>query len=70
MFFSQASNWILNNIIIINPGIKIFNTDAYYTVKSLETISNIIKTFETGISEIKTKIISVDEKMIHRRLKN
>ena len=33
MFFSQAFNWILNNIVIINPSI-----------------------------EIKTKIISVDEK--------
>lgn len=61
MFFSQTFNWIMNNIVIINPRIGISNTDAYYSEESLKNISNLIKTFDTGVSEIKTKIISVDE---------
>ena len=61
VFFFQTFNWIMNNIVIINPRIGISNTDAYYSAESLENISNLIKTFDTGVSEIKTKVISVDE---------
>lgn len=61
MFFSQTYNWIINNIVVINPHIGISNTDAYYSAESLENISNLIKTFDTGVSEIKTKVISIDE---------
>jgi hypothetical protein len=61
LFFSQTFNWLMNNIILINPSIGISNTDAYYSEESLETISNLIQTFDTGVSEIKTKEITVDE---------
>jgi hypothetical protein len=60
-FFSQAFNWIMNNIILINPSIGISNTDAYYSDESLENISKLIKTFDTGVSDIKTKVITVEE---------
>jgi hypothetical protein len=70
LFFSQTFNWIMNNIIVINPSIGISNTDAYYSEESLESISNLIQTFDTGVSEIKTKKITVDEmsKMIPAEL--
>ncbi|MGN0466399.1 MAG: ATP/GTP-binding protein [Lachnospiraceae bacterium] len=61
LFFLQTFNWIINNIIVINPSIGISNTDAYYSAESLESISKLIQTFDTGVSEIKTKVITVEE---------
>lgn len=61
IFFKNVFNWIINHILVINPNIGISNTDAYYSEESLDTISNLIKTFDTGISEIKTKQITVEE---------
>lgn len=60
-FFSQAFGWIINNIIVINPNIGISNTEAYYNDESLENISNLIQTFDTGVTNIKTKKITIDE---------
>ena len=61
LFFSESFNWIMNNIIVINPNIGISNTEAYYNDESLENISNLIQTFDTGVTEIRTKQITVDE---------
>jgi hypothetical protein len=61
LFFKQIFEWIMNNIIVINPNIGISNTDAYYSEESLESISRLIQTFDTGVSEIKTKEITVEE---------
>lgn len=61
LFFVQTFNWIMNNIIVINPSIGISNTDAYYSAESLESISRLIQTFDTGVSEIKTKVITLEE---------
>ena len=66
-FFRDVFNWMNNNIIILNPNMGISNTDAYYNQESLEKISQLIQTFDTGISQISTRVISMDElsKMIH-----
>lgn len=61
LFFYFIYTWIMNNIIVINPNIGISNTDAFYNAKSLEHISRLIQTFDTGVTDIKTKVISVDE---------
>ncbi len=61
LFFSKTFHWITNNIIIINPNIGISNTDAYYSEESLDNISKLIQTFDTGVSEISTRLISVEE---------
>ncbi len=60
-FFKDVFVWIRNNIIIINPNIGISNTDAYYNDESLEDISKLIQTFDTGVTEIKTRKLTVDE---------
>lgn len=54
LFFKNVFEWLMNHIVVINPNIGISNTDAYYSEESLDTISNLIKTFDTGVSEIKT----------------
>ena len=60
-FFADAFSWIMNNIIVINPNIGISNTEAYYNDESLDNISKLIQTFDTGVTEIKTRKISIDE---------
>lgn len=61
LFFSEAFNWITNNIIVINPNMGISNTEAYYHDESLLNISKLIQTFDTGITDIKTRKITIDE---------
>ena len=61
LFFPETFSWIMNNIIVINPNIGISNTEAYYNDESLENISKLIQTFDTGITDIKTRQITVDE---------
>lgn len=60
-FFPEAFSWIINNVIVINPNIGISNTEAYYNDESLENISKLIQTFDTGVTEIRTREISMDE---------
>ena len=60
-FFNEVFLWLLNNIIILNPNIGISNTNAYYDQKSLERISELIRTFDTGVSKIVTRVISMEE---------
>lgn len=61
VFFPKVFGWLVNNIIIINPSIGISNTEAYYNDESLESISKLIKTFDTGITEIKTRQITIED---------
>ena len=61
LFFIHAFSWIMNNIIVINPNVGISNTEAYYNEESLENISRLIQTFDTGVTDIKTRQITVDE---------
>lgn len=59
-FFKQVFGWIVNNIIVLNPNTGITNFENY-SEKSLESINQLIQTFDTGISEVKTRKISMDE---------
>ncbi len=61
MFFREVFNWLVNHVIIINPNIGISNTEAYYNDESLENIRKLIQTFDTGITDIKIRQITVDE---------
>ena len=61
LFFSEAFGWIMNNVIVINPNMGISNTEAYYNDESLDDISRLIQTFDTGVTDIRTKQITIDE---------
>lgn len=61
IFLIEAFSWIMTNIIVINPNIGISNTEAYYNDESLENISKLIQTFDTGVTDIKTRQITIDE---------
>ena len=60
IFFRNVFGWIMNNIIILNPNTAITNFENY-SEQSLETINQLIQTFDTGISEVGTRQISMDE---------
>lgn len=70
LFFPVVYRWIMQNIIILNPNTALSSTDLYYNEASLENISRLIQTFDTGISKISTKIITIDElsKMVPREV--
>ncbi len=61
LFFQEVFGWIMNNIIVITPNMGISNTEAYYNDESLENISRLIQTFDTGVTEIKTREITTEE---------
>lgn len=61
IFFKKVFAWLINNIIIINPDRGISSDEAYYTKESLDTISKLIETFDTGVNEINTKEITSEE---------
>lgn len=61
LFFAQAFRWITNNIIVVTPEMGISNTEAYYNDESLDNISKLIQTFDTGVTEIKTRHITIEE---------
>ena len=70
IFFKKVFEWLINNIIIINPDRGISNDEVYYTKESLDTVSKLIETFDTGVNEINTKEITPEElsKMIPKEV--
>lgn len=61
IFFKKVFEWLINNIIIINPDRGISSDEVYYTKESLDTVSKLIETFDTGVNEINTKEITPEE---------
>jgi len=61
LFFQEAFNWIMDNIIVITPQMGISNTEASYNDESLENNSRLIQTFDTGVTEFKTRAITTEE---------
>ena len=61
IFFKKVFEWLINNIIIINPDRGISSDEVYYTKESLDTVSKLIETFDTGVNEINTKEIAPEE---------
>lgn len=60
LFFRYVFGWILDNIIVLNPNTVITNFENY-SEQSLESINQLIQTFDTGISEVRTRKITMDE---------
>lgn len=60
-FFCEVFQWIMNQVIALNPNVGYMNTEAYYNDESLEKISSLIRTFDTGITEVTTQKITYEE---------
>lgn len=61
LFFKETFDWIMNNMIVIAPYMGISSTEAFYNDESLENIAEIIRTFDTGVSDMKMQQITVKE---------
>ena len=61
LFFKKCFDWINRGIVLFLPGASPAENDAYYSEESLESVSALIKTFDTGVSEVKTRKITLDE---------
>ena len=51
----------MNNIILITPNVGISSNESYNSEESLERISELLRSFDTGISSLRTKTIAVEE---------
>ncbi|MDO4720801.1 MAG: ATP-binding protein [Peptostreptococcaceae bacterium] len=61
LFFSEIYDWITNNIVVITPNTKIANFQYYYDQESLVRVNELIREFDTGISEVCIKNIDLEE---------
>lgn len=59
--FSKVFSWLKNNIIVYTPSSKIIDLKYYYNADSLSKINDLIRTFDTGISDIRIDSISIEE---------
>ena len=53
LFFRDVYDWIQNHISIITPDTPLIDLEYYYDDNSLKLINKLIKTFDTGISQVK-----------------
>lgn len=60
-FFKDVFDWIDKGLTICTPQTSLTSFEYYYDEASLSTINELIKTFDTGITEIKINEISIDE---------
>ena len=61
LFFEEVYEWIQNNIIVITPNASLVDFEYYYQDDSLKLVNQLIQTFDTGISQVEIKKISMDE---------
>ena len=60
-FFKEIYQWISKNLIVVIPDTSLRSFEYYYDNASLNLINDLIKTFDTGITEINIVEISMDE---------
>lgn len=61
IFFQEVFKWINENVVVLLPNSKLVNFEQYYDVSSLEEINKLLKSFDTGISEVGIKEIDFEE---------
>ncbi|MBQ7969258.1 MAG: ATP-binding protein [Clostridia bacterium] len=61
LFFKEVYEWISKNLIIVTPNTSLRSFEYYYDNASLSLISDLIKTFDTGITEVNVVEISMEE---------
>ena len=61
IFLKEVFDWICNGLTICTPQTSLTNFEYYYDDASLSAINELIRTFDTGITEIGIDEISIDE---------
>lgn len=60
-FFKKVFNWIDDCLDVCTPHTSLTSFDYYYDEASLSKINELIRTFDTGISEVSITRLSIDE---------
>lgn len=60
-FFHDVFNYLMNNIIVIDPYSGISGKNTYDNEQSINNISALINTFDTGVTSVRTRQISMEE---------
>lgn len=61
LFFQDVYRWFRSNLYVIRPDTPVIDFAYYYDDESLSRINQVIRTFDTGISEVSVKEISLEE---------
>lgn len=61
LFFQEIYRWFRGHLYVIHPNTPLMDFEYYYDDESLSKINQVIKTFDTGISEVIVKNISLEE---------
>ncbi len=61
LFFQDVYRWFRSNLYVIRPDTPLMDFAYYYDDESLNRINQVIRTFDTGISEVSVKEISLEE---------
>lgn len=63
-FFCSIVNvfkWICDKIVVITPSSRFINFQQYYDKESLSKINSLIKTFDTGVSDVRIEETDISE---------
>lgn len=60
-FFNRTYIWIMYHIIMSDSEMYAFYSNDFCSQENVQKISNLMKTFDTGITEIETKEITLEE---------
>ena len=61
LFFKDVYQWICKNLIIVTPNTSLRSFEYYYDDASLSLINDLIKTFDTGITEVEIVQTTMEE---------
>lgn len=61
IFFKEVYNWINDSLTICTPQTSLSSFEYYYDQASLTRINELIRVFDTGISEVNIEEISMEE---------
>lgn len=60
-FFKEIYNWFSEDLNIFSPDTPVTDFEYYYDSSSLKIVKHIIKSFDTGITDIKIRELTVEE---------
>lgn len=60
-FFKYIYEWFSEDLVIYSPNTPITNFEYYYDSDSLEKVNKLIEVFDTGISNVHIKKISIED---------
>lgn len=59
--FHKIFKWLKNHIVVVRPSSRMTNFQYYYENDSLESINELLTTFDTGISNVRMEEIDMNE---------